>query len=93
MKIKLESNLQDTDLWLEYTNITEITLTNGSVTALCNWKVSDKDDQIIFSPELNKSYTKYSLLPEAYATWDKTEEQFGQLLIDYITPLISSRIV
>jgi hypothetical protein len=52
----------------------------------------DKDDQIIFSPELNKSYTKYSLLPDDYATWDRTEEQFGSLLVAYITPLIASRV-
>jgi hypothetical protein len=92
MKIKLESNLQDMDLWLEYTNIQEVALSNGSLTALCTWKVMDKDDQIIFSPELNKSYTKYSLLPDAYATWDRTEEQFGSLLVAYITPLIASRV-
>jgi hypothetical protein len=96
MKIKLESNLhnfKDGDLWLEYTNIEEVALSNGSVTALCTWKVCDKDNNIIFSPELNKSYTKYSLLPDAYAAWDRTEEQFGVLLINYITPLISSQIV
>jgi len=96
MKIKLESNrhnFKDGDLWIEYDNIQEITLSDGLVTALCNWRICDKDNKTLFSPELSNSYTKCSLLPEAYSKWDKTEEHFGQLLISYITPLVGESFV
>lgn len=93
MTIKLDAhshNLTNTDLWLEYSNIREVTLTAGDatiVTALCDWRIHDKDGKSVFSPEISNCYTKASLTAAAYASWDKTEEQFGTLLLEYLAPI------
>jgi hypothetical protein len=96
MTIKLEAsahNLTGSDLWLEYSNIRETTLVVGETTlvsALCDWRIHDKDSNTVYSPDTAKSYSKVSILPTAYANWDRTEAHFGALLIAYLTPIVLS---
>lgn len=96
MTIKLEAsahNLTGSDLWLEYSNIRETTFVVGETTlvsALCDWRVHDKDNNTVYSSESSKSYAKASILPSAYAGWDRTEAHFGALLIAYLTPIVLS---
>jgi hypothetical protein len=110
MKIKLNKTTSTgKELWLEVTNITEITSgpttefigassfdvsKSGSNVAICNWKVVDVNNTIIIPPPSGTLQFVHGSLPAGlYSQWDKTEEQFGTLLVQSLSAILESNLI
>lgn len=108
MKIKLNKTTSSgKDLWVEITNVLEITTGNtvkyiedsfinqqGSLLAICKWRIVDENNINIIPPVSDNSEFMNGQLPsDLYNIWNKTEENFAELMAQYISSTIVSNII
>jgi hypothetical protein len=108
MKIKLNKTTSSgKDLWVEITNVLEITTGNtvkyiedsfinqqGSPLAICKWRIVDENNTNIIPPVSDNSEFMNGQLPsDLYDIWNKTEENFAELMAQYINSTIVSNII
>lgn len=108
MKIKLDSTVSNSkELWLEVTDISEITTGNtiehigtssfsrdGTAIAVCKWKIVDENNVVIIPPATDSfQYVHGTLMSSSYAQWDKTEENFIQLMAQSLNSALVSNLL
>jgi hypothetical protein len=88
MKVQLPSNshgLSQT-LFIEVIEIEEVQITHTEFKAgHCKWRIVDSADTVIIPP--GQPYIRTQLPVMISKLWDKTDEHFVQLLIEYLTPM------
>jgi len=108
MKIKLNKTTSSgKDLWLEIINVLEITTGNtvkysensfvnqpGGPLVICKWRILDENNANIIPPVSDNSEFMNGQLPsDLYDMWNKTEENFAELMAQYISTTIVSNII
>ena len=88
MKVQLPTNSHNLSqtLFIEVIEIEEITITGTEFkTGHCKWRIVDSADTAIVP--LGQPYIRTGLPAMISKLWDKTDEHFVELLIEYLTPM------
>jgi hypothetical protein len=108
MKTKLDKTTSNgKELWLEVSDISEITTGNtiehigtssfnrdGITMAVCKWKIVDENNVVIIPPTSDSlRYINGTLPSSSYNQWNKTEENFIQLMAESLNSALISNLI
>jgi hypothetical protein len=88
MKLQLPTNSHNLSqtLFIEAIEIEELPITGTEFKAgHCKWRIVDSVDTVIIP--LRQPYIRTGLPVMISKLWDKTDEHFVELLIEYLTPM------